>query len=119
MNRLTLFASTYLGLALAFLAQGTARTEVPAAARAFLENRCFDCHDAKTKKGNLDLTALQADFADADAFSRWVKVHDRIQCGEMPPKKKPRPDASEIKAVTGWLAESLINAERPRIDAER
>jgi len=83
-----------------------------------LENRCFDCHDADTKKGGLDLTALAPDFSNVDTFAKWVKIHDRIAAGEMPPKKKPRPAADEVKTVTGWLADSLIKAERARLDAE-
>ena len=60
---------------------------------AFFDAHCYDCHDADTHKGNLDLTALKQDFADSENFARWVKVHDRIESGEMPPKKKPRPPA--------------------------
>ena len=59
--------------------------------RVFFEQHCFDCHDATEKKGGLDLDALKTNFADAENFGRWVKVHDRIESGEMPPKKKERP----------------------------
>ncbi len=85
----------------------------------FFDAHCYDCHDAETKKGNLDLTALKPDFADAENFTRWVKVHDRIESGEMPPKKKPRPPAGDLKAVTDWLRKSLIEAERPRLAETR
>ncbi len=84
----------------------------------FFEAHCYDCHDADTHKGNLDLAALKRDFADPENFARWVKVHDRIESGEMPPKKKPRPPADEIKAATAWLNETLITADRARLDAE-
>jgi len=84
---------------------------------AFLDQHCAKCHDAETKKGGLDLAALKPDYADPDTFAKWVKVHDRIQSGEMPPKKeKKRPAADEIKATTGTLATSLIQAERARLD---
>ena len=36
----------------------------------FLAKHCVECHDAETKKGNLDLTSLQPDFADAENFAR-------------------------------------------------
>jgi hypothetical protein len=94
------------------------RAELPSPARAFIEGRCLNCHDSETKKGNLDLTALTPDFSDAENFARWLKVHDRIASGEMPPKNKARPDKSEVKAVTGWIAASLVAAERGRLDAE-
>ena len=85
---------------------------------AFLEAHCIECHDADTRKGNLDLTALKHDFGDAETFARWVKIHDRIESGEMPPKKQERPPATDLKAVTVWLQQSLTAADRARLDAE-
>ncbi len=82
---------------------------------AFIENYCADCHDETEKKGGLDLTAHLANFANAENFARWVKVYDRIEAGEMPPKKKKRPPADDIAAVSKWLHDSLIAAEAPRI----
>ena len=76
----------------------------------FLAKHCVECHDAETKKGNLDLTSLQPDFADAENFARWVKVHDRIESGEMPPKKKARPPAKDTAATVKWLRDSLLKA---------
>jgi len=96
----------------------TTKAELPREVHTMFENRCLDCHDSDSKKGNLDLTTLKPDFGDAETFARWLKVHDRIASGEMPPKKKARPEVGEVKAVTGWLAESLIAAERTRLDAE-
>jgi len=88
-----------------------------AAPAAFFEQHCVKCHDAEVQKGNLDLTALKADYTNAENFARWVKIHDRIQSGEMPPKKEPRPAEAETKAVTAALAQSLIAAERAQLDA--
>jgi len=105
-------------VAVLLAAPGAVRAELPREVHTMFENRCLDCHDSDTEKGNLDLTALKPDFADADTFARWVKVHDRIASGEMPPKKEARPEAGEVKTVTGWLAESLVKAERMRLDAE-
>lgn len=89
----------------------------PAAAdpRAFFQKHCIECHDADAKKGDLDLTALAGDFATPETFARWVKVHDRIESGEMPPKRKARPDAAESAAMLKWLRESLIKAETARL----
>ncbi|MEY4198510.1 MAG: hypothetical protein RLZZ265_250, partial [Verrucomicrobiota bacterium] len=81
----------------------------------FLARHCVECHDADTKKGNLDLTSLPSATAGAEAFARWVKVHDRIQSGEMPPKKKARPAPTEVQAITRSLADTLIAAEQRRL----
>ncbi len=88
-----------------------------AASAAFFEQHCVKCHDAEVQKGNLDLTALKADYANAENFARWVKIHDRIHSGEMPPKKEKRPAEAETKAMTAALSQSLIAAERAQLDA--
>ena len=67
--------------------------EQPKAVTSFLDQHCFECHDADVKKGGLDLTSLKFDLKDPQLFEKWVKVHDSVADGEMPPKKKPRPDA--------------------------
>jgi hypothetical protein len=89
----------------------------PASPTAFLETYCFDCHDAEKQKGGLDLTALKPEFATPENFARWVKVYDRIETGEMPPKKKERPPAAETRALMTWLHGALVEAERPRLEA--
>lgn len=59
--------------------------------------------DTGTKKGGLALSAPGAKYDDAETMSRWVKVHDRLRHGEMPPKDKPRPDAAAVSAYLGSL----------------
>ena len=69
------------------------------------------------QKGNLDLSALKADFSNAEIFPRWVKVFERLESGEMPPKKRERPPAAELTGVTTWLKQSLLGADRARLNA--
>ena len=83
---------------------------VPAAAHAappsaFLDAHCVSFHDAGTKKGGLDLTAP------LDAAG-WVKVHDRMAAGEMPPKSRPRPPAADLAAAIAGVRDDLIAAEK-------
>ena len=89
-----------------------------ASPRAFLETHCFACHDGKTKKGGLDLTALGADYNDPATFAQWVKVHDRVYDGEMPPKAAPQPGAAEHKAFLKTLSQPMIAADAARIRLE-
>lgn len=100
--------------AAALFAPATASAAVP----TFFTKHCTDCHDAAKKSGDLDLTALKPDFANAENFGRWLKVHDRIVGGEMPPKKHAQPAAAEVKDVTTWLAENLLKAEQARLDVK-
>jgi hypothetical protein len=87
--------------------------------RSFIQKHCVECHDADMRKGDLDLTSLAFHFSDGENFARWVKVHDRIEAGEMPPKKKARPPADQVASVTKWLGDSLSSAEREHLGAER
>jgi mono/diheme cytochrome c family protein len=89
-----------------------------ASVRGFLEANCFACHDSQTKKGNLDLSALKLDFADAKTFATWVKVHDRVRDGEMPPKGMEQPDESARVGFLKSLAGPMIAADDARVRRE-
>ena len=78
----------------------------------FTDRHCSSCHNDVDKEGGLDLTSLNYTPSDANNFLNWVKVHDRVQAGEMPPKEKKRPAAGELNAFVGGLASSLITAEK-------
>jgi hypothetical protein len=82
----------------------------------FIEKNCADCHDEETKKADLDLIHLPFKPTNEDNFALWVKVHDRVKSGEMPPKKKARPDAAELDAFVKSLASDLRSAERAEIE---
>jgi cytochrome c553 len=82
---------------------------------AFLEAHCYDCHDAETKKGGLDLTALPFYLDDPKTFTLWVKVHDRTRDGEMPPKKSARPEPAARDAFLKDLSEPMLAAEQARV----
>jgi len=101
-----------------------AAATVPAPSRAFFDQHCVSCHDADTKEGGLDLTALAFDAApDAargsdgthDPFHTWARVHDRIAAGEMPPEGEERPAEADIAAITTALDRWLMATEAERI----
>ncbi len=86
--------------------------EPPAPDPAFLRDHCTSCHNAEEKRGRLDLARLAFDPKDAANLAVWVKVHDRVKAGEMPPKGRPRPDAARQKAFVDGVARSVVAAER-------
>jgi len=91
---------------------------LPSASRDFIDRHCLECHDAESKKGGLDLTALSFTPADSTNFSRWVLVHDRLAAGEMPPRKKARPSMAEQEAFLQAISVPLIATEREQIARE-
>jgi hypothetical protein len=85
---------------------------LPAASTDFIEKYCAGCHDDVEKKGGLDLTSLTLTLNDSAVFQRWLKVHDRLEAGEMPPKEKKRPDAAELAAFIASVSSTLTAHER-------
>src|SRR5204863_4958087 len=76
------------------------------------------CHNEADKKGRLDLTSLAFDPADPANLAVWVRVHDRVTAGEMPPRGRDRPDADRQKAFVEGLARSIVAAERATLAGE-
>ncbi len=76
----------------------------------FLKQHCFDCHNQETKEGGLDLTSLRADLSDVAIHARWVRVHDRVARGEMPPRDSNQPSAAARAAYLNALGKSLTSA---------
>jgi hypothetical protein len=84
----------------------------------YFDTHCNSCHDERNKKGGLDLTALRFDPANAENFARWIKIHDRIESGEMPPKAKDRPPVADTTAALKSLHDILVKAEQTRLTAD-
>lgn len=89
-----------------------------AAPAPFFVKHCVECHNDKVQEGGLDLTALPTKLDDAENFTKWVRIHDRIESGEMPPRDEPRPSADEVADVTKGLRASLLKAEQARMDGQ-
>lgn len=106
---LLFFASWRLGASCLFFASPALATPPPA---GFIRAHCVSCHDAETQSGGLDLTALPFDQAKAENAAVWVKVHDRVARGEMPPVRKPRPPAADTAAAVKAIRDALVAAER-------
>src|SRR6201991_5030603 len=81
--------------------------ELPKSASTFIESHCIDCHDADTARAGFRIDLLTADFNAGNNAGQWKEVMDKINSGEMPPKKKPRPDAKEAYDVASWVAQKL------------
>lgn len=84
----------------------------------FLETHCYDCHDESIRKGGLDLTGLDWAGANSDALAMWTRVFDRVDSGEMPPKKKDRPTEGEKAGLLAELGKMLIEQESARFTSQ-
>ncbi len=82
---------------------------------AFTDRHCSSCHNDVDKEGDLDLTSLKYDPSDPANFAQWVKMHDRVQAGEMPPAEKKRPEAAALASFIKSLDATLTTTDEGRI----
>lgn len=92
------------------LSTGARVEEPPAPVFDFLDRHCLDCHDGPRPKAGLNLEELAFDLESPESFRTWVRVHDALESGEMPPAKKPRPEAGEKSDFLGTLSGHLHEA---------
>jgi hypothetical protein len=89
-------------------------------AAPFFEKYCFDCHDAESKKGGLDLSALRMESAQT---AEWIKIYDAVVQAEMPPRRKTQPQADERAGFARELDARILalgsSAPRSRLGLRR
>ncbi len=79
---------------------------------AFLDRHCLECHDEQTSEGDLNLLDLAFSPEDADNRSKWVRLHDRVKSGEMPPPEKVENlPAKQRGRLVGLLGDALRDAD--------
>ena len=114
-----LFSRLFPAAALALLPlPASAAASLPAATKSFLQQHCFECHDADVQKGKLRLDTLAADFASPATAETWGKVFSQLEKREMPPKKKAQPSDGERQAALDWLGRELRVATAARQQAQ-
>lgn len=77
----------------------------------YLRTHCYSCHDAKQAKAGFRIDQLSADLSAVRMADHWKEVADRINAGEMPPAKNPRPTAQEQTPVVDWINARLREAD--------
>jgi mono/diheme cytochrome c family protein len=89
------------------------------AVTGFLDQHCTACHDDAKAEGGLNLLDLAFAPEDAPNRARWVRLHDRVASGEMPPPEKRHDLSEEARAgFVALLGRSLSEADRAAILAE-
>lgn len=90
-----------------------------AAITAFLDRHCTVCHDDTQSEGGLNLLNLA--FAPEEAANRtkWIRLHDRVAAGEMPPPEKKHDLSPEDRAgFVALLGGAVARADRSAIDVD-
>jgi len=82
--------------------------------RPFLDTYCVRCHDAKTKRGELDLTKFTTSAKILDDFRQWEHVITFLKKEEMPPAKAKQPSA-ELRAEMIAAIEKVLLMEARKL----
>ena len=100
------------------LASFTDRTPqpVPIKTRAFLDKNCVACHTGAKAPAGLDLTKLSFDLTDVHTYDRWVRVHDAVRDGAMPPASKLT--APQRDGFLASIADPIIAHERRKVTTQ-
>ena len=124
MKRLSAFA---VGMALSAMAITEAEAQGADAdnktansnpAGRLFERHCRECHAGDKHKGDFRIESLSLDFADKPNRAMWLAVLERLEEGDMPPKKEPRPEAQALQAAVDWIHQRAGSAEIARRAAE-
>lgn len=86
--------------------------------RSLVKQFCVDCHSASHAERDLDLGRFQTLAEIRKEPEIWVKVADRLEKGEMPPKDAAQPSSEQLNQLRDWVnrylrAEARDNAGDP------
>ena len=102
------------------LAPCGARSATPALdpkVQVYLETHCLKCHDADVQKGDFRIDTLSTKVGHENT-PQWIEIMERINSGEMPPKKeKVKPTAEESAKTVEWIASRMKEGESARMAA--
>lgn len=84
---------------------------------AFLEKHCIRCHGPKKEEGDIRFDRLSRDFKLGRDSHHWAEALDKVNSGEMPPKKEPPPTQAEIAAFVTSLDARLKEGRAARMAA--
>ena len=78
----------------------------------FFRKYCFDCHDNAGKTAGLSLEALAPSYAHDALHETWIRIHDRVRDGEMPPEGEPAAEEAGGEQPAGG-AEAIAADQAP------
>ena len=119
-------ASGFLLLSLVpHLVSGADGAESPAAAQfrknvqPILSQHCYDCHADGVNKGKVSFDEFKSPQEMLGKRDLWLAVLKNVRAGIMPPEKKPRPSADELRALENWIKGDVFNIDPANPDPGR
>ena len=111
-NLLTVFRS-FSGEILVVVLSATLLTAMPAPASEtenagqFLKQFCLDCHSGPDAENAFDIESLRFEPENKANLAKWVRIFERVERGEMPPKDYDQPDLDSRASFIHRLENAL------------
>lgn len=102
--RFALISMLVIGLS-APISQGA---DLPEKLATLFNNHCVDCHEGEEAEGGLNLQSLEWNLDEPHVTGVWVRIHDRLASGEMPPGDAGRLNEAERAAAVKDLASRIV-----------
>ncbi len=81
--------------------------------RKFIQDQCIDCHSTDSPEGGFDLTSYANKEPTQQDLDIWIKIHDRVVAGEMPPKSKLTKE--QIHPILKTLFDQIVAIDRQSV----
>src|SRR5579862_7251932 len=91
---------------------------MPPSVRTFIAKNCAACHQPPSPPLGIDLTTLTFNLNDVDSFGRWVRIHDNVRDGKMPPGGSNLLREADRAAFVSAVAEPMIAYQHLRAATE-
>jgi hypothetical protein len=81
--------------------------DFPRSLQPVLKTYCFDCHNEKKSKGELNLVRFGTGASVLAERKVWRRVWEMLHSREMPPPEETQPGEEQRLALTDWIEEML------------
>ena len=93
--------------------QASPRAVMPEKHIAVFKQYCFDCHDAESREGKLNLEELSFEVSrDIPTAEWWSKILAALNAGEMPPMDAEQISNAEKAALLEDLSQQMVTARQ-------
>ena len=101
--------SVFLAGILAAPVFGEEPTLIPDPVQDILMQNCLKCHDADSKKGDINLDHESIDWNNQEELYIWLRALHAIEQGLMPPQDQKQPSREDRRVVLAFLDKNLLN----------
>jgi hypothetical protein len=116
----TIFTSAQrVAMLLIFSAVCAAASDFEAKIKPVLTKYCYDCHGDGMKKGQVTLDHFKNEGEILAADDLWYRVLKNVRASVMPPEKKEKPTAEEIKTLETWIKTAAFGLDPKNPDPGR